>query len=157
MRCVAALAALVPVLAGCSSGQPANPLPTWPVTGVVTYNGQPLAEASVIFNFPEHNRSSFGKTNEEGVFRLTTFQDNDGAPAGSAQITVIKTERLKPLDLPRMGEPGYDPIKTEAAYAKLPPPKSLLPARYGNPEKSGLTATIEARDDHPQIKLELKD
>ena len=137
--------------AGCSS-EPTDRLPTYPVTGVVRLDGKPLAKANVTLMYAELNRSSFGQTNEAGEFKLATYEDADGALAGQASISVSKWEEAELDKGPIAGEPGYDPSK---AYKPQKPHKSLVPEKYSDFQKSGLSAKIEASKTNPPLKIEL--
>ncbi len=139
------------VYAGCSS-EPTDRLPTYPVKGVVSLDGKPLAKATVTLMYAELNRSSFGQTNDSGEFKLATYEDADGALAGQASISVSKWEEAELDKGPIAGEPGYDPAK---AYKPQKPHKSLLPDKYSDFQKSGLSAKIEASKTNPPLKIEL--
>jgi hypothetical protein len=73
--------------AGCSaSGRPAIA----PVRGTVTYRGQPVAGATVVFLCSGAPRLAVGKTDERGEYQLTTYEKNDGAMIGNHVVTVKK-------------------------------------------------------------------
>jgi hypothetical protein len=75
------------LLAGCSgSDRPAIA----PVRGIVTYNGQPVAGAWVEFLCPGAPRPAVGKTDERGEYRLTTYEQCDGAMVGTHVVTIEK-------------------------------------------------------------------
>lgn len=148
--------ALVGVLAlcpGCDRTTPGR-LPTYEVNGSVTYKGNPLPQADVLLMYPEIQKTSFARTDEEGNFRLATYETADGALAGKALISVSKYEQLAVSKEPIAGEPGYDPTK---AYLPEKPAKSLIPERYASFDKSQLTTVIEASDSNPPLVIELKD
>ena len=99
--CVALMATVV----GCGSSHP----PLTIVTGTVTYDGEPLADA-VISIMPESGggwdattsaspRPASGKSDAEGKFKLTTtFPDGaivDGAVEGDYTVLVIKLEEME--------------------------------------------------------------
>ena len=98
-----------------------------PVTGVVTFNGQPADQAEVMFN-PKTGRLATGVTDASGRFTLSTAAPNDGALPGEYIVTLGE---YYPADKP----------------PKMPPPGQGLPSRfppnYGDPAKSPLTATVE--------------
>jgi hypothetical protein len=120
----------------------------------VTYQGKPLPQADVLLMYPELQKTSFARTDEEGNFRLATYETADGALAGKALISVSKYEQLAVSKDPIAGEPGYDPTK---AYLPEKPAKSLIPQRYASFDKSELTTVIEASDSNPPLVIELKD
>ena len=101
--------------------------PTFAVSGKVLFNGKPAEHATVVFHpigesGPDSVRPR-GKVRADGSFALTTYDGEDGAPAGDYRVTVelwLTTGR---------GDEG---------------PTSRLPAKYARPETSGLTATVNA-------------
>ncbi|MCA9268343.1 MAG: hypothetical protein KDA41_07720, partial [Planctomycetales bacterium] len=75
-RIVWALALCAPFAAcGCGSDHPR----TYAVTGTVTFDGAPLADAEVTF-IPRagQGRHSSGTTDAQGVFHLRTYTPDDG-------------------------------------------------------------------------------
>ena len=77
-------ALLVLFLSGCGGGSKAG---TYPVTGVVTFKGEPLPNAAVTF-FPVQGRPAAGMTNAQGEYFLSTFAAGDGAMSGTYSVTV---------------------------------------------------------------------
>lgn len=121
------LSVSIVVLSGCGSGGTAD---TRSVTGTVTYNGAPVADASVTLT-PENGRPATGITDSAGKFTLTTFKQSDGAVPGKHKVSVAPNASQIP---PMPGTP-----EAAAAAAGKPP----FPPRYSNPETSGLTADVK--------------
>jgi hypothetical protein len=71
---------------GCGSDRPAMA----PVRGQVTYQGRPVAGATVNFLGKGAPRLAIGTTDESGNYQLSTFEPNDGAIVGSHVVTVKK-------------------------------------------------------------------
>src|SRR5436190_15734955 len=88
---------------------------TIPVTGVITFNGQPADQAEVMFN-PKTGRIATGVTDSNGHFTLSTAKPNDGAMPGEYLVTLGE---YYPADKP----------------PKMPPPGQPLPSRF--PAKYG--------------------
>jgi hypothetical protein len=110
-------------LSSCSSG---DRKPTFGASGKVLYENKPVANATVVLHpvgeaGPDVVKPR-GTTKEDGTFTLTTYDGNDGAPAGEYQVTV---------ELWLAGRPDEGPT-------------SRLPAKYARPETSGLTTKVEA-------------
>lgn len=86
------------------------------------------------------------RTDEDGKFELMTFPPNRGIVPGSYKIAVSLPDQAPP-------------VATSLESHDTPPPKpkktSLVPAKYNNPESSGLTATISEEGDL-NLKIELK-
>jgi hypothetical protein len=145
---------------GCSgSNRPA----TAPVHGVVTFQGKPVAGASVTFLCPGAPRPAAGMTDETGNYRLTTFAENDGAIVGNHVVTVKKLRSAPPASLPTVS-PNAGPseinkaIEAEAAESyrqqrKAEKSGATLPAKYASRETSDLRK--EVVDGENVINLEL--
>ncbi|PQO43481.1 carboxypeptidase-like regulatory domain-containing protein [Blastopirellula marina] len=123
--------------AGCSSrndkwvaGRP----PLFDAEGLVTINGEPLGEAVVTLHPVDGKYAAFARTDSDGAFRLTTFDDGDGAPAGEYDVTVTKMEiELEP-------NPENPDVLPPIYHSE----QSMIPKKYGDLEKSGLTVAIVA-------------
>ena len=124
-------------VAGVGCSRPTRRPVVAPVTGVVTYNGSPLANAAVFFvptdptASPWANIWSRATTNSSGEFVVTTFEKEDGSLPGSKLVKVVAQEDLKP---------GPD---TEGETVTVTP-KALIPVRYFDETTSGLKATVVA-------------
>jgi len=147
---------LVTMLSGCG-GTPegnADRPKVYPVTGVVTLDGNPLEGATVTFSSGSAAPSGFGKSDASGKFSLTTFDANDGAPAGSYQVLVTKTEEAAATGAPSIDSAEYVPPKEIDPNRPAPKPKSLIPEKYGVYGKSGMDATVTA-DGKNEFKFDL--
>src|SRR5262245_35991478 len=133
--------ALLPLiaLAGCSS---TGRLPTYPVTGQILYNGEPLKGVDVAFHrvdpkndtgYPPH-----ATTDADGKFTLSTFLKDDGAPAGEFRVAVAFA--VEAID------EGSDQGKRLSFQ---------VPEKYHRAETSGLTVTIKpGSNDLEPIRLQ---
>ena len=129
---VGLVVALSLCLSGCGSGKRAVPgrPKTVPVKVTVTYKGQPVADANVQFLPVSGGHAATGMTDAQGVARLTTFDKNDGAVPGSYRVTIRKSVLVEG------GSTDPDAPPVPAKY------REELPAKYGAPETSGLTAEV---------------
>jgi len=74
---------------GCGGGNPN----VAPVTGTVTLDGQPLADATVLFNpMGEEGSFSSGGTDANGKYELTYSADQKGAWIGQHTVIISKVE-----------------------------------------------------------------
>lgn len=107
---------------------------TFPVTGIVTLDGEPLEQAFVTFVAKESQSVAAGLTDAGGRFSLRTYEPGDGAVAGPQVVLIEKTTEVFP---PAKGSDG-----------PFPPPVVThhLPAAYRDPQTSGLEATVNDRD-----------
>ncbi len=129
VACVLLLAVLL-VFAGCGERLPE----TVPVSGRVTWQGEPLGEGRIVFH-PQavakglRERPAIGELDEQGRFALSTFRTGDGAVPGDYRVCVF----------------SYVSDQASAEDdVSIPETVWRIPQRYGNPQQSGLTATIPA-------------
>lgn len=110
-------------------------------TGVVKFNGQPLAHATVQFastTAEKGYQAGVGSTNSAGEFRIRTY-NRDGAVVGAHKVVVIRPDEASFF---------VDP-QTKKPVPKMDPrwkmPKSLIPVKYTHLDKSGLMAEVKPR------------
>lgn len=157
---VAVAIALTAASFGC--GQSADPdrPETFPITGTVMYNGAPIEGASVSFvpmgeGTGGEGKGAAGFTNASGQYTLTTFKAGDGAVPGQYRVKITKlTQPPAPAAAPATPsgsgvevEAGYEPGAEDAPEAA---PTNLLPAKYADPNTSGLMVEVKAGENPPQ-------
>ncbi len=103
---VLTLPILALVLLGPTMGCGANGAGTMPslvpVTGKVTFKGQPLTTGTVRFEPDDYGRPATGKLQSDGTFVLTTLTDGDGVVAGHHRVSIFGTDpKAKPAASPR--------------------------------------------------------
>lgn len=125
--CVVAVACFS--VLGCSHGEELPELV--PVSGKITIDGKPLANASIVFmpadpkeeeGLEKVNRPH-GTTNEAGEYELEWNENAAGAPPGQYKVIVMAVK-------PMADEDGEGMVW-------------LIPQKYGNPRTSGLSATVK--------------
>jgi hypothetical protein len=129
------MAAVLMLAAGCGAKGPTMA----PAGGKVTYNGEPLANANVIFVPEGGGLTSVGQTNAEGRFTLSS-STRPGAVVGKHQVAVQAIDESKTKTI----ESG------EVSGAR----RSLIPEKYGNYAASELTAEVK-KDGPNDFTLEL--
>lgn len=109
--------------------------PTFPVSGKVTLNNEPVtAKTTIVLFKPDASKGNTslyeptGTVDAEGNYKLTTKGKN-GAPAGWYKVIVTAREEAAPAH-PK-GPKQHRPVS-----------KSLLPAKYGRPETAGLSIEV---------------
>jgi cell division septation protein DedD len=125
-------AAVAVVVSGCSRNSGLVP-----VSGKVTYQGQPVPGATVLFMGDANSRPATAISGPDGSYSLRTL-DSKGALPGQYTAVVSKTELSS--------DPGEPPSMEEAAKAANrppPPPKKLLPAKYADAAKSPLKFEVK--------------
>lgn len=141
----AVILAVQTCLTGCGSApeKPEFAKNLVPVTGTVTWEGGPLAGATVRY-FAAANATS-GETADaitdaEGKYTLLTqlanasIEDRKGAVPGTYQVVVSKIVMPDGSNLP----PGMTEADALAENAK-----ELIPAKYSNPETTILRETVK--------------
>ncbi|MCL2006435.1 MAG: carboxypeptidase-like regulatory domain-containing protein [Planctomycetaceae bacterium] len=126
------------IAVGCNDGR----LATVAVTGTVTFNGQPLAGATVNFAPTQQDQGhmAYAITDENGHYRLQTAMGNPGAGTtpGEYNVTFRKMSGVE------QGE--YVPSAESVSHVgPVVRPRSLIPERYGTASGSGITATVVPR------------
>ncbi len=94
------------------------------VTGKITYDGQPATTGAVTFQpapgQPAELQPASGAINPDGTYKMASGL-GDGVPPGKYRVAV---ESMEPVEL-------ENPVQ-----------KWLIPAKFANPDTSGLTAEI---------------
>lgn len=109
---------------GCSKKEEIPELVS--VTGKVTFQGQPIPNASISFVASDEDVEATeivrpsGKTDDNGEYELS-WKDLEGAPPGKYAVMIMA---FKDTD--------DDEVK----------PESLIPVKYNSPKTSGLTAVV---------------
>ncbi len=150
------LAALCLTIAGC--GGPERPEMV-PVSGVVLdKDGKPVVGAQVVFKNANAPREAQGTTDSEGKFRLTTFENFDGAVIGEHKISVAKVQTDASFDDADAEDPSaaYGAGMDAAAEGNMEATrKHELPEKYANAETSELVRTVTKEGPNEfEIKLE---
>jgi hypothetical protein len=122
-----------------------------PVKGIVSYDGKPLANASVTFNTQEpRGRDAHGSTDANGAFHLSTFKPGDGALRGTYKVTVQYSE---PVEVPKNLRTAEDVKNAMIKASAAKKPSVVLPAIYCQPDQTILKHRVPEDGD---AKLELK-
>ncbi len=127
------------LVAGCSHG----PEKTYPVEGLVTLDGKPLAGGSVLFDSLDPGNSgrrytARGTIDPQGRYRLSTFGRYDGAVAGRHRAVV----------LPDLSQLTDDPA------APLP---VTVPPRYSALETTDLEYEVKPGENRIDVELHSAD
>ena len=123
-------------LGGCGGASDAPALGR--VTGTVTYLGQPLANATVVF-LPERPgvRSASGITDQNGRFELMSDIPGDGAVLGKHRVTITARAPDQPLTAEQQ-------LALQSTGISPPPAKALIPEKFFRFDTSGLTAEVKS-------------
>jgi len=136
LRCTlfALSVAMVVGFAGCNTQR------TAPVSGNVTYEGNPVPEGTITFFPREGGRPATGTIHADGTYVLSSMVPGDGVPPGEYAVAI---EARRVHDSAPMPTSLQEEI--EGVGQGAPPPKIewLVPINYSSAETSGLTATVE--------------
>lgn len=132
-RTSSAFLVLAMLVVGCSKAD--NRKPVFPVSGKVSFNGEPMDGAMISFhplNDPSPRALRAQATADKaGQFSLTTYVTGDGAPAGEYAVTIYWPARKQPR--PK----GTDPT---AEDDDIPPDR--LHRVHADPKTTKLRATV---------------
>lgn len=131
------LLGLAAVFCGCSDSAPSR-LKTIAVKGKLSRSGTPLGGAQVMLHPAASSSEQLASlrpnaiTAPDGTFVLTTYEQGDGAPEGSYQVTVHWPDESY--------QPRTPEEREEFHTGGLKPDK--LQGRFKDPATSGLTVTV---------------
>ena len=133
----ALLLAVLMTATGCGSKN-ADRLAVFPVSGQVIWNGQPLPNAFVVLH-PKGTQdlraiTARAQTDQDGNFRVTTYEAGDGVPVGDYAVTVAYHQLIT-------AGGGYEPGP------------NVLPPKYASPDTTDLTVHVaEGRTSCPRCR-----
>jgi hypothetical protein len=139
------LAVSVAVVAGCGGGDEGPQIekqPTVPVTGILTYRGKPVGDASVTFFSLDGKVAPYGKTDAAGTFNLSTYGSQDGAPPGKYKVTAA-VSGVKEI------EPGVLDDEPKGGF------KSPIPVKYSNSQTTDILVEVKETGKN-EIVIDLK-
>lgn len=130
------LASLALSVAGCGPSYPT----THPVSGTITYQGQPVPQGTIVF-YPEEGRAAMSNIEADGSYRLTTFRPGDGALPGrhTVTITAIADSASGPASFEQEMDQGMLGRGQKGV-------RWLVPERYSKRDTTPLTAEVPVPD-----------
>ncbi|MEK6262823.1 MAG: carboxypeptidase-like regulatory domain-containing protein [Planctomycetota bacterium] len=141
--CVCCLTLILIAGCGAADKSAAKRPKTFPSSGSVKLNGQPVTGATVVFapdpGGTPTSVAALAMTDSDGNFSLQAYPPLKGAVPGKYKVTVTKVE-----------PPPSAPTGPNAHEAPPPPPpKALIPEKFADVASSGLIAEIPdgGRDD----------
>lgn len=139
---------------GCTGGKPSHIPDLVKCSVKVTYEGNPVEGAKVLFAPNAGQFSAAGTTDATGVAVMKTEGIYDGAVVGEYSVSVTKMEVVQ-FDIGPSPTNLKEYAEYEAKLKKIPKPKNFLPEKYSSFTKSGLKASVAAGATEP-IPLDLK-
>lgn len=117
------------------------------VSGTVTLDGQPLAEAVVTFENQETGTMSFARTNSSGSYTLQFDSEKDGVTPGQKLVRFSTTRTILGL----RGEDGAEEGEASTEGPQADRKQELVPECYNG--KS--TLTVEITPDSTTVDFDL--
>jgi len=118
-----------------------------PVSGKVTVNGVPVANAGIVFHPQDgKGRPASAETGEDGTYRLSTFNAGDGALKGDYRVTLVWDEPVHPYLALRDGAPQKEALRQEYLQwkEKHKEQPSPIPPEYANAGSTPLAQKVPA-------------
>ena len=138
------------VLVGCGYRRPVR----IPTTGTVLLDGEPVAQASLVFLPADGGRPAMAQSDENGQFTVSTFGGGDGLPAGKYKLAATKLvlrkraqQRLNAFNASEEAQDGGDIQFSDADY------QNELPNRYNDPRSSDYEIVIDRTGEPLTISL----
>lgn len=145
-RSLVGLAIVSAALAGCGPKH----TPTVPVTGKVTFKGQPVEGASVAFFLDGSGTPAVGTTKSDGTFDLTSHEPGDGAQEGQHKVTVTKVESNAPA------VPAGESMEAALKRGQTKVTETMaLPPDYADAGKTTLSFSVK-KGEKNHFDIELK-
>ena len=123
---------------GCNTKSGPERVPTFPVSGTISFQGKPIPGAFVALHpktTQENVPSPRANVGADGSLKITTYDGGDGAPEGEYVVTVE----------------WYKPIKNGADVISGP---NVIPKKYASAQTSDITIKVAAQENTiPPIKL----
>ena len=149
LKTVSVLMIISAAVAGCGGAVKGAPK-LYRVSGTVTYKGQPVAGAKVMFMGDGTKAPAVGVTDDAGRYSLSSLAGS-GAVEGKHVVAIMKESEPDPaakvnMSMEEAAEAAKKPAKTGAGT-------SLIPAKYQKPETSGLEFVVKPESNTIPIEL----
>ena len=153
------LPVLILCLAGCGGAGTEGRVTVHAVTGKITMAGGPVSGATVAFAPRDGQPTAMGRTDSQGIYHLTTYENQDGAALGKYAVVVSK--RVVKQVESSGEEEGHSADGTgivDGAHGggKKGDDESgeLLPAQFCSGSTTPLTATVKEGENSIDFSLE---
>ena len=112
------------------------------VSGTVTLDGEPIADATLTFMPQDGGRPGFGITDANGAFTLTTFAEGDGAVHGAHSVTITAMEEKVSEKAEELAE-EFGSLSEVMQRRRKPKQIWRVPQRYSESDTSGLEFEVK--------------
>jgi len=144
--------ALLPIVLSVMCGCGGESFKIYPVSGSITFEGEPMAGGGSIAFIPigessdKRGKAPGGSIDDSGNYILSTNAENDGSMVGEYRVVIVQ----ETVEEPEATPDGTAPAESTSAL----PEKLIIPAIYADFNASPLKATVEAKTN--EINFELK-
>ena len=123
----------------------------YPVSGKVTYKGQPVEKGRISFIPSTADGNPAAGQIENGQYTLTTLAPDDGAIPGKYKVTVLAQE-IDDSEMKAIAKGGQ--FHHDKTYAKaMKNAKAVVPSKYALADTSGLEREVAAQSNRFDIDL----
>ena len=142
--------AVVLVQGGCTTEQ--SKLAT--VHGRVTVDGKPVPGAQILF-MPPGDRVATGTTDEDGYYRLSTFDKHDGAVVSQHLVTItcLPLIPVQPMTADMAALPAGPKIELPQDENWVSP----IPKKYSDPANPPFSIRVKPGDNEIDFDLDSED
>ncbi len=140
--CPAFVMTLAVITVGCGGSENVE---VFPARGIVTFDGKPMTGGGAISLVPvasQNGKNAGGTINSDGTFVLTTYEDGDGAMAGSFRVIINQTTSQEPDYGGDSDAPGKAPMQAVETVTSA----DVIPTIYSDPTSSPVEVKIEAKE-----------
>ena len=139
------VAALSLFATGCSDAAPPETA-VHPARGSALFRGKPISGGAIylhpVLSASQAVPKPHARVAPDGTFQLSTYREHDGAPPGEYAVTVSWRVPANKQSADELKEEDWDQGREQ------------LPARYQDPQKSGLRVTIQpGQNELPPLRL----
>jgi hypothetical protein len=140
------------VLSGCGSS---DRVTVYHVRGTIRLEGKAMPGGGAISFIPMENqrgKTAGGEIREDGTYELMTYSPGDGSMAGYFKVVITQASSMEPREAP----PDGQKLPEKGLEILSVPSEDLIPAAYGDLNKTPLRATVEPRSQEINFDLQRK-
>jgi len=126
-----------------------------PVTGTVTFDGQPVPLGIITFYPKDGSRPATGTLGEDGSYRIITYDDVPGAVGGRHTVTIDATSEEMDHSEDGLAGKTTSVAPSMIEIAQRIRSERLVPLKYSRRDTSPLTAVV--KPDKNVIDFDLTD
>jgi len=143
----------VVLLTGCSDKYP----DLYPVTGRVTFKGQPVPSGTITFYPQDGSRPANCTLSGDGSYRLMTYEDGPGAVSGPHKVTIEAVKQVTEQPEGDGEDRGQNTVEPDLfSKAQRTHTEWIVPIEYSHRDTSPLRAKVEHDENKINFDLPVK-